>query len=136
MSDIVKYVPKGWGGEKWIANKQEYCLKLLYLIRGKKCSVHFHKIKDETFYIQSGLVRLTYMAPEFWAYDEKKMLTPEYRDMWNVDDTVTTVTLSPGSVFYVPPMMIHEFYGLQDSQIFEVSTQHFDEDSYRIIKGD
>jgi len=25
---------------------------------------------------------------------------------------------------------------LEDSELFEFSTQHFDEDSYRIIKGD
>ena len=26
-----KFVPKGWGWEKWIANSHEYCGKLLFI---------------------------------------------------------------------------------------------------------
>ena len=54
----IKIVSKGWGFEKWIVNNEKYCGKLLYLIKGKKCSWHFHKIKEETFYIQSGKILL------------------------------------------------------------------------------
>ena len=43
----MKFVPKGWGFEKWIVNKPEYCGKLLYFVKGKRCSWHYHKIKDE-----------------------------------------------------------------------------------------
>ena len=32
----IKFVPKGWGFEKWIVNKEEYCGKLLYFVKGKK----------------------------------------------------------------------------------------------------
>ena len=53
-SPIIKHVPKGWGYEKWIVNKQEYCGKLLFFHSGKRCSWHYHKIKDEVFYVQSG----------------------------------------------------------------------------------
>ena len=52
--------PKGWGHEKWIINNNLYCGKLLSFDKGKKCSFHYHKIKTETFYLQSGLVRLIY----------------------------------------------------------------------------
>ena len=37
-SSEFKYVPKGWGYEKWICNTEEYCGKLLSLIR--KRNVH------------------------------------------------------------------------------------------------
>ena len=30
----------------------------------------------------------------------------------------------------------HQLEALEDSEIFEVSTQHIDDDSYRIYKGD
>ena len=53
-SSQIKLVPKGWGFEKWIVNKPEYCGKLLYLVKDKKCSWHYHKLKDEVFFIQSG----------------------------------------------------------------------------------
>ena len=56
----IKFVPKGWGFEKWIVNCDEYCGKLLYFVKGKKCSWHYHKLKDEYFYVQSGLIKVYY----------------------------------------------------------------------------
>ena len=56
----IKFVPKGWGFEKWIVNCDKYCGKLLYFAKGKKCSWHFHKLKDEYFYIQSGEIKIYY----------------------------------------------------------------------------
>jgi mannose-6-phosphate isomerase-like protein (cupin superfamily) len=50
----IKHVDKGWGYEKWIVNKEEYCGKLLFFNKDKRCSWHYHKIKDEVFYLQSG----------------------------------------------------------------------------------
>jgi hypothetical protein len=32
--------------------------------------------------------------------------------------------------------MPHQLKAIDESEIFEVSTQHFDDDSYRIDKGD
>ena len=60
MSNKIKFVPKGWGFEKWIVNCEEYCGKLLYFVKGKRCSWHYHVLKDEVFYIQSGKVLLKY----------------------------------------------------------------------------
>ena len=53
-SSEIKIVPKGWGYEKWIVNTEEYCGKLLHFIKGKRCSWHYHILKDETFYVQEG----------------------------------------------------------------------------------
>ena len=58
MKTEIKFVSKGWGFEKWIVNKEEYCGKFLFFAKGKKCSWHFHKLKDEVFYIQSGKVTI------------------------------------------------------------------------------
>ena len=71
VSIDMKHVEKGWGWERWIVNCEEYCGKLLFFEKDKKCSWHYHKIK-----------------------------------------------------------------ALKDSELFEFSTQHFDSDSHRIIKGD
>ena len=59
-SSEIKHVPKGWGYEKWIVNTDEYCGKLLFFNEGKRCSWHYHKKKDETFYLQSGKIVLYY----------------------------------------------------------------------------
>ena len=56
----IKHVPKGWGYEKWIVNKPEYCGKLLFFEKGKQCSWHYHKLKDEVFYLQSGKLLVRY----------------------------------------------------------------------------
>lgn len=113
----IKFVPKGWGFEKWIVNKDEYCGKILYFVKGKKCSWHFHKLKDETFYIQSGRVRVHYSFNDEFQDSESKYL-------------------GPGDSFHIPKGLKHQIIALEDTELFEFSTQHFDEDSYRITKGD
>lgn len=116
FSDI-KFVPKGWGYEKWIVNKEEYCGKILFFVKNKKCSWHYHKIKDEVFYVHLGKLQVTY----------------GYQD----DITKTeTVILEKGDNFHVPIGMRHQMLALEDTEMFEFSTQHFEEDSYSIIKGD
>ncbi len=109
--------PKGWGKELWIANSPLYCGKKMILREGKKCSVHYHKLKDETFFVQSGKVRLD-LYPEGFPGEFKRFV------------------LLAGQALHIPVKTIHQFYGLEESEIFEFSTQHFEEDSYRIEKGD
>ena len=116
FSDI-KFVPKGWGYEKWIVNKAEYCGKILFFTRGKKCSWHYHNIKDEVFYIRTGKLEVTFS---------------EYNNI----DTAQKVILEPGDNFYVKPGLIHQMKALEDTEMLEFSTQHFESDSIRIIKGD
>ena len=49
MSSSIKFVPKGWGHEKWIVNNEKYCGKLLFFEKGKRCSWHYHKEKKKHF---------------------------------------------------------------------------------------
>ena len=113
----IKHVPKGWGYEKWIVNKPEYCGKLLYFEKGKQCSWHYHKLKDEVFYLQSGKLLVRYGDDE---------------DITKAEELI----LEPGDGFYVYTGLRHQMCAIEDSELFEFSTQHFDEDSYRIQKGD
>lgn len=115
MTSSIKFVPKGWGFEKWIVNKEEYCGKLLYFVKGKKCSWHYHKLKDETFYIQSGKILLKYSES---------------------DQPVFEIILSQGDNFHVYRGLRHQMIALEDTELFEFSTEHFDEDSYIVQKGD
>ncbi len=140
----IKIVPKGWGFERWIVNKEEYCGKELFFIKGRRCSVHFHKLKDETFYVAEGELAVEYIEPKDWNYIEGTK-PEEYAKMWRHavhNPTLADgkgkkkeICLVAGNAFYVPPMMIHQMYGWTDTRMFEFSTQHFDSDSYRIIKG-
>jgi mannose-6-phosphate isomerase-like protein (cupin superfamily) len=116
-SSEIKIVPKGWGYEKWIANSELYCGKLLFIRKGHRCSWHYHTNKDETFYIQSGEVLLIY---------------------GDVDDMekAKMKVLGPGDKFYVYPGLRHQMQAREDTELFEFSTQHFDSDSNRIEPGD
>ena len=113
----MKHVDKGWGWERWIVNCEEYCGKLLFFKKDKKCSWHYHKLKDEVFYLQKGL-----MIVKFSDKDDL--------------DSAEEITLKPGENFHVYRGLRHQMIALEDSELFEFSTQHFDSDSYRIIKGD
>jgi len=113
----MKYVEKGWGWERWIVNCKEYCGKLLFFENEKRCSWHYHKLKDEVFYLQSGLMIVKYSEQD------------------NIKEANQRV-LNPGENFHVYRGLRHQMIALQDSELFEFSTQHFDSDSYRIIKGD
>ena len=113
----IKFVPKGWGFEKWIHNHELYCGKLLYFVKGKKCSWHYHKLKDEVFYVQSGRILVRYSDEDV---------------LQNAKETI----LMPGDNFHVYVGLRHQMEALEDTQLFEFSTQHFDSDSYRLQKGD
>ena len=50
--------------------------------------------------------------------------------------TAWTVTLERGDNFHVYRGLRHQMLALEDTELFEFSTQHFDSDSHRIQKGD
>jgi mannose-6-phosphate isomerase-like protein (cupin superfamily) len=97
-------IPKGWGHEIIIINDPLYCGKVLVFKKGAKFSMHYHMIKDETWYVNSG--------------------------------ELNEVTLKVGDTVRQLPGQPHQLEALTDGEVFEVSTQHFDSDSYRVWKGD
>ena len=109
--------PKGWGYEKWIVNNEDYCGKLLHMIKGKKCSWHYHTLKDETFYLQEGKILLKYSEDD---------------DI----DKAKEIVLNRGDKFHIYRGLRHQMFALEDTDLFEFSTQHFEHDSNRVIPGD
>ena len=123
LDENIKIIPKGWGEERWIHNDELYCGKLLVVNQGKQCSLHYHKLKTETFYITKGRVRME--LTDVVGANRQPPLIREVFEMKEGD----SILLKPG--------MVHRFTSLEgDAHIFEFSTQHFDEDSHRIVKGD
>jgi len=108
-------VIKGWGKEIVFVNNGEYCGKILSFEKGKKFSMHYHLLKKETWYVSKG--RFIFI----WIDTSKGTKHGEYLE---VGDVVTNERGEP-----------HQLIALEDADIFEVSTQHFDSDSYRIWKG-
>ena len=113
----VNIVPKGWGRELWIANGDLYCGKLLEIRKGKKCSLHYHKLKTESFFLRSGRIKMRIKE------------SPE-------SETIEEFELKAGDCMDIPPGLVHQMEALEDAELFEFSTRHFDEDSHRIVRGD
>jgi mannose-6-phosphate isomerase-like protein (cupin superfamily) len=117
---LSKHVPelhaKGWGSELWLYNGPEYCGKLLQFKIGAKFSLHFHAMKKETWHVMAGKF-----------------------DLLLVDTTTAKsyhLTLAAGDAVTIPPLTPHQLTCLEAGTILEVSSQHFDSDSYRIAPGD
>jgi mannose-6-phosphate isomerase-like protein (cupin superfamily) len=112
-----KKVEKKWGYELWIHNDTDYCGKLLVFSKsGNKFSMHYHMIKDETWYVQKGAFQFDWIDTE------------------NGERCYTQI--QEGDVIQIKKGLPHQLTALtEEATIFEVSTQHFDEDSYRIYRN-
>jgi mannose-6-phosphate isomerase-like protein (cupin superfamily) len=83
---------------------------------GKRCSLHYHVRKTETMLVVEGRVLFEFRKES--------------------DVSLEEVILSKGDVFHIEPGLLHRFTGLEDSVIHEFSTQHFEDDSFRVEYGD
>ena len=108
-------VPKGWGHEVIFENNDLYCGKLLVFKKGCKFSMHYHMIKDETWYVSEGEFIYRWIDTDTAEVNERIL---------NVGDTVRQYPGQP-----------HQLEAITDGTIYEVSTQHFDSDSYRVWSG-
>lgn len=113
----VERVEKGWGYELIIANSSLYCGKILHIDEGKKFSWHHHDKKDEVFYVLSGTGSLIFGVEDEIDKAHMRLLEPQY-------------------CVHIRPGLRHQVKAYTTMEIMEVSTEHFDEDSIRIIKGD
>ncbi|MCK9595843.1 cupin domain-containing protein [Candidatus Pacearchaeota archaeon] len=113
----IKKVNKIWGNEEWIVNTDKYCGKILNVKKGKRGSLHYHKNKDETFYILKGKILMESITPE--NINGQNYNIPEIRVM------------KEGDVKHITPLMKHRYSGLEESVIIEFSTHHEDSDTYR-----
>ena len=109
-------VTKKWGYEMWIHNDDEYCGKLLVFNKeGDKFSMHYHIKKKETWFVQSGTFLFKWIDVE--------------------NGQINSQELSIGESVLIERGLPHQLIALEDNSIvFEVSTQHFEEDSYRIYR--
>lgn len=103
----MKVIAKLWGSEKEIVNNTLYCMKELTLRQNYQCSLHYHRVKTETFYVLSGKFELE---------------VGKIRRL-----------MKPGDSQTILPMVPHRFIGLAESSVFmEASTHHYEEDVVRI----
>ena len=113
---LPEIVVKGWGKEIIFVNNDDYCGKILCFDKGKRFSMHYHLKKKETWYVNKGTFLL------IWIKTENGIT---YTEELNPGDVITNERGDP-----------HQLIALEDAEVFEVSTKHYDDDSFRIWKGD
>ena len=106
----------GWGREAWIVNGDLYCGKILEIDKGKCCSLHFHKLKTESFYLRRGRLKVRIKeSPATGCVNEFELIAGDCLD--------------------VPRGLVHQMEALEDAELYEFSTQHFDSDSHCLVRG-
>jgi mannose-6-phosphate isomerase-like protein (cupin superfamily) len=110
------FVEKGWGHELIWATNDKYCGKFLKFNKDAKFSMHFHREKDETWYVMDGKFLVEWI-------DTK-------------DASITTKELNAGDTWRNEPLLPHRVICLEEGTIIEVSTADSVEDNYRVFKGD
>ena len=96
-----RHVDKPWGYELIWAETPKYVAKILHIDDGKRLSLQYHRIKDETIYVLSGTIKLTIEQG--------------------------CVVLLPGQAWHIPPTEVHRMEALEDSDVMEVSTPELDD---------
>ena len=103
---MIKRIDKPWGKEEVWADTENYIGKILTILPRQMLSLQYHKYKQETIYVLSGVLR-------YWNSENNK----EYQD------------LKAGSVVQIEPNQLHRFGCATDEStiLIEVSTQHKDD---------
>lgn len=110
------FVEKGWGSEFIWATNDKYCGKMLQFNTGAKFSMHFHAVKEETWYILSGKFKVICINTSNATQYEQ--------------------TLEKNDVWHNSPLLPHQLICIEEGTIVEVSTPDSVEDNYRILPGD
>jgi mannose-6-phosphate isomerase len=102
----VQRVEKPWGYEIIWAKATGYVGKLLHIRRGHRLSLQYHRVKEETVFLQRGEMTL--------------LLEDERGEMQEM-------RLRPGDAFHILPGRKHRMIALEDCDVLEASTNHLDD---------
>jgi len=116
IPNLPKVINKNWGKELIFADTENYSGKILYLYKDKQFSLHYHIKREETWYVSKGKLILN------WIDSNNGIINSEY--------------LNVGDIIIHKPGEAHQLHALEDSEIFEVGTKEYSEDTFRISKGD
>ena len=103
MNKIIK---KPWGQEEVIEINSKYMMKKLTMFSGHRCSTQYHNIKQETIYVLSGKLKISFGS--------------------NLDNLQSKI-FEGGETITIPPKLIHRMEALDDSVYLEASTPEMDD---------
>ena len=98
---IKKKIKKPWGYELLIEKNKKYMFKKLFMKKGHRCSLQFHKKKIETIFIVSGNLKI------FYGKSKNKLKNKIFK---------------PGNTITINPKIIHRMQAVSDCIYLEAST--------------
>ena len=105
LRNSVKIVEKPWGYEIIWAHTDRYVGKILHIKKGESLSYQYHRVKDETIRLLSGVLDL----------DVER------------DGDKEKLRLAPGESLHIVPRMKHRMIAVEDCDVLEVSTPELDD---------
>jgi len=100
-----KIVDKPWGYELIWAHTDRYVGKVLHIKKGESLSYQFHRVKDETIRLLTGVLEL-----EIEKAGQQQQLR-----------------LAVGESLHILPLMKHRMIAIEDCDVLEVSTPELDD---------
>ena len=98
-------VKKPWGHELIWAHTERYVGKILHINKGESLSYQFHRVKDETIRLLSGVLEMDI----------------------ETDGERGKILLAPGDCLHIVPLMKHRMVAVEDCDVLEVSTPEIDD---------
>lgn len=98
---LPRKTDKPWGYELLFALTPQYAGKIIFVKKGFRLSLQYHKEKDESMYLLEGKTLFT--------------IQPQ-----NGEKTETVA--EPGFCVHLPPFTTHRIEAIEDTTILEVST--------------
>ncbi len=110
-SKLFNFHNQYWADLVWTIVNRQYCGKKIFFKKGNNSSFHFHCEKSETYFVHSGKLLLRIRAGK----GEDRFFV-----------------LNKGQAVDIPPGLIHQAGGLEDTVIMEVSTKDSDGDAFLV----
>ena len=98
-------VKKPWGYELIWAHTERYVGKILHINKGESLSYQYHRVKDETIRLLSGVLEMDVES----------------------DGERGKLRLAPGDCLHIVPLMKHRMTAVEDCDVLEVSTPELDD---------
>jgi len=99
--ELPRKTEKPWGFELLFAHTPKYAGKVIFVKKGHRLSLQYHKKKDETLYLYEGKAQV---------------------EIEDGDGQMVSAVFQPGQCVEVPPNTRHRLEALEDATFLEVST--------------
>ena len=105
-ANLPRKTEKPWGFELLWAYAPRYAGKLLFVKKGHRLSLQYHKQKDESMYFYQGQALI---------------------EIEGKDGQLVSSLAQPGDCFRIPPLTKHRLEAIEDTTLFEVSTPELED---------